>query len=335
MVADPAAEKYVEGKVTVSGDGPDGNPIPTLGEVGIRFKGFYGSLRMCLPGGGRSFACKKLSYKLNFKIANKTQTFFGLKRLQLHSGLHDISLMQEMLTYSLFREMGVATVRMTHCVLQLQVGDEVARAGVYMLTELLDGRFTDAYFRGGNGNLYKEAWPGFENAAEYDVRLRTNEDRLKTLGSEKTHAKFMEFSEKLALARDDFDLAVVMRLRGASSMLLALPRGRFLCSAGSRAVVARGSVLCPWTLRGRGVSVVIHIACHALGDGRRTASEFCFTGGHTQGRVTRFGRFLHVCAPVCPASQSYAVAPHIMVDEKSRSGATGVVWMFRTRRSNK
>ena len=41
-VEDPAQEEYVEGKVTVSGTGPDGkSPIGTIEGVGLRFKGFF------------------------------------------------------------------------------------------------------------------------------------------------------------------------------------------------------------------------------------------------------------------------------------------------------
>ena len=41
----------------------------------------------------------------------------------------------------------------------------------------MDGRFTETYFRpGGDGNLYKEAWPGFAEESTYRDALRTNED---------------------------------------------------------------------------------------------------------------------------------------------------------------
>ena len=125
---------------------------------------------------------------------DKTKTFFTLKRFQFHSSMHDMSLLRDALTYNLFREMGVPTVCSTHCVVMLKIGDELVRAGVYLVTELLDGRFTEAFYPGGDGNLYKEAWPGFATAADYDIRLRTNAAGLEEDqgGSEAFHSQFSD-----------------------------------------------------------------------------------------------------------------------------------------------
>ena len=125
--------------------------------VGIRFKGFFGSLRICLIGW---VTCNKLSYKLKFDYINPAQRFFGLKRLQLHASIGDPTMMRERLSYALFRESGIPTVRQTYSTVKRvsEAGGAGDHLGVHIVTEVLDGRFTDAFFKGnGNGNLYKEA----------------------------------------------------------------------------------------------------------------------------------------------------------------------------------
>lgn len=67
--------------------------------VGIRFKGFYGSLRQCLQSYPGSVQCSKLSYKLKFDHVDENQRFFGLKRLQLHASITDPTMVRERLTY--------------------------------------------------------------------------------------------------------------------------------------------------------------------------------------------------------------------------------------------
>ena len=75
------------------------------------------------------------------------QRFFGLKRLQLHASINDPTLMRERLSYSLFREFGVPTVRQTYCTVKRvgAEGDEGDHLGVHILTEVLDGRWTRAH----------------------------------------------------------------------------------------------------------------------------------------------------------------------------------------------
>ena len=164
-------EEYEIGSVRVAGLGEDGGVGEWTG-VGIRFKGFFGSLRQCLIPG---FAdCKKLSYKLKFDYVNADQRFFGLKRLQLHASINDESLMRERLAYSLFREMGVPTVRQTYATVTRTGAGSIGtdHLGVHLLTDVLDGRWTDATFRGGDGNLYKEAWPELNEGARDKKTVR-------------------------------------------------------------------------------------------------------------------------------------------------------------------
>jgi len=59
-------------------------------------------------------ACNKLSMKLKFHYRNHTQRFYGLKGMMLHASMSDKTMMREPLAYSIFREMGLPTVRQVH-----------------------------------------------------------------------------------------------------------------------------------------------------------------------------------------------------------------------------
>ena len=91
LVENPSAEEYVGGRVRLG-------ELGSWDNVGIRFKGYYGSLRMCNRGGvgGSAFgSCNKLSLKLKFNYVDKSQRFFGLKKVMLHASLTDTTLMRE------------------------------------------------------------------------------------------------------------------------------------------------------------------------------------------------------------------------------------------------
>ena len=121
----------------------DVGPLQT--GVGIRFKGFFGSLRMCLLS--MMGECSKLSYKLKFDHVDPDARFFGLKMLQLHAAGTDTSKMRERLTYGLFREMGVPAPRSSFSDVEITVGGSAnsgvkshsTTLGVHLLTEVIDG----------------------------------------------------------------------------------------------------------------------------------------------------------------------------------------------------
>ena len=52
--------------------------------------------------------------KLKFHYRNHTQRFYGLKGMMLHASMSDKTMMREPLAYSIFREMGLPTVRQVH-----------------------------------------------------------------------------------------------------------------------------------------------------------------------------------------------------------------------------
>ena len=152
--------------------------------------------------------CRKLSYKVKFDLFDKKQRFRGLKRILFHASLYDPTQgMREKLTYSMFREMGVPAPRQAwgdvRLVIKSQEFSTEYILGLHLITESIDSDFTKASFPGGEGNLYKEAWPGMDSRASYVAALRTNKKKAAV-------ARMLEFSEKLNNATDDFELVEVV-----------------------------------------------------------------------------------------------------------------------------
>lgn len=178
--ANPAAEKYVPGKLTYEGK--------DYGPVGIRYKGSVGSFVFCvaestpehptMTGGAKT--CPKISMKVSFNEYDSNGRFFGVKKLVFHSMNHDSSLMRERLGYWLFRQMGVAAPRAVHA--RLSINGKYQ--GLFLNVEEIDGRFTKSHFSDGEGNLYKEVWPTvtdglgtLPSAAKWQSGLQTNTDK--------------------------------------------------------------------------------------------------------------------------------------------------------------
>lgn len=193
--ADPAAEEYVEGRLTFEGE--------TISPVGIRYKGSVGawsgglsSFNPMAPSGHKIRT--KLSMKVKFNSYGPDKKFYGLNKLQFHSQNLDPSQMHERLGYWLFREMGVAAPRSVHA--RLVINGRYA--GLYALTEQIDGQFARHHFADGEGNVYKEVWPlnadgQAHSEATYLRALKTNEDTSPDVQIIKT------FAEELSAAPED------------------------------------------------------------------------------------------------------------------------------------
>jgi spore coat protein H len=177
---DARDEQYTEADLSAGGR--------LLGRVGLRFKGNLGTLVSCFADDGTP-RCEKLSMKLKFDEYVLDQRFFGLKRLNFNSMLFDDTLMHERLAYRVYREMGVVAPRSAHARLIINGEDW----GLFSLVEDVDGRFTDHHFDGGDGNLYKEAWPGNADEAVLSAALETNEELAE-------HSGFLQFQADLLAA---------------------------------------------------------------------------------------------------------------------------------------
>ena len=142
-----------------------------VGTVGLRFKGYYGSLYNCFDEQGEMI-CPRLSMKLKFSEYDPEQRFYGLKRLNFHAYRYDDSRIKERLAYDLYRAMGIVAPRAAWAV--LRVNGELQ--GLYGMVEQVDGRFTaDRWPDDPDGNLYKEIWPGLGDQAWIASGLKTNE----------------------------------------------------------------------------------------------------------------------------------------------------------------
>lgn len=162
--ANPLLEEYVRADLRWNG--------LAVAQIGVRFKGSVGSLRLCVDAQGNR-RCPKLSMKLDFSEYVPGQRFVGLHHLNLHAMMRDASLMKERLAYRLFRDAGVPAPRAAHARLTVNGEDQ----GLFVLVEAIDGEFIEDHFRaidGGEGNLYKEVWPMHTTAAPYVAALENN-----------------------------------------------------------------------------------------------------------------------------------------------------------------
>ena len=165
---------------------------------------------------GMAGKCRQLSYKLKFNHVNPDARFFGLKMLQLHAAGADPTKMRERLSYGLYREMGVPAPRSAFSTVVLNSGAEdntpSSRLGVHLLTEVIDGRFTEAYFDGGDRNLYKEVWPGTVGKFDGEVKESTFVDALRTNeGTGADASAMVMFTEAINAANNDYELAKVVK----------------------------------------------------------------------------------------------------------------------------
>ena len=144
----------------------------SIGTVGLRFKGSYGSLYGCFNAQGEMI-CPRLSMKIKVDKFIDGQRFFGLKRLAFNAYLHDDSRMKEKLAYDLFRAMGIVAPRSAWAVLRVN-GESL---GLFGMVEMVDGRFTaDRWPDNPDGNLYKELWPTHASDPQILAALETNEE---------------------------------------------------------------------------------------------------------------------------------------------------------------
>ena len=195
-------EEYVLADLAVDGE--------SLPNVGLRFKGGFGTLENCFDEDGAQI-CPKLSMKLKFDELDADQRLRGLKRLNFHSMLNDPSAMHDRLGYRMFREMGIAAPRATHA--RLVINGEYR--GLFSLVEEIDGRFADSRFSPGDGNLYKQCWPNSEDAAAYQECLETNEDIA-------DHSGMVEFAAALQGATPDTLASVVATYADTEQLLTYL-----------------------------------------------------------------------------------------------------------------
>jgi spore coat protein H len=194
-------EQYVPATLHFEGE--------TWSEIGIRYKGGYGSLFTCFNAQGERI-CDKLSIKLAFDEYDPEGRFYSLKKLNFHSMEADPSHMHDAVVYKLFRDQEVPAPRTAYA--RLLVNGELL--GLFAVVEQIDGRFTRARFPdGGEGNLYKEVWPQHTTEQPYLDALETNEDEAPTAD------KMVRFAQALAAAGEEGFAGVIESWMDADQLM--------------------------------------------------------------------------------------------------------------------
>jgi spore coat protein CotH len=187
----PALEEYVEAALIFEGD--------TISPVGVRYKGSIGAFAGCLsdpdwghPSGRK--ICEKLSMQIKINWNGRKERFFDLNKLQFHSQNYDKSQLRERLAYWTFAQMGVPSPRSVHA----RVIINKKYSGLYGLTEEIDNRFAEYFYKEGKGNIYKEVWP--VKASGETQPDNAFIEALKTNEEEQDIALIKEFGQAIAAA---------------------------------------------------------------------------------------------------------------------------------------
>ena len=187
--ANPVGEEYVEAALIFEGD--------TISPVGVRYKGSLGAYAGCLsdpdwghPSGQKT--CEKLSMQVKINWNDRKERFFDLNKLQFHAQNYDKSQLRERMAYWLFAQMGVPAPRSIHARLIINKN----YSGLYGLTEEIDNRFAEYFYKEGKGNIYKEVWPVKANGEiQSDIALI---EALKTNEEEQNINLIKEFGQAIA-----------------------------------------------------------------------------------------------------------------------------------------
>lgn len=174
----PPAFTYFSATVTIAGE--------TFSDVGIRKKGFLGSLNNDKP-----------SLKLKMHEFVPGQTISGLKRFTLNNAVQDPSYVNQCLGYDLFRAAGVPAPRCNFATVAVN-GQEL---GVYVHVEAVKKPFLRNHFGDDSGNLYEGTLSDFRDGWTATFDKKTNE--LVT-----DRADIAELSAALALDGDAMRAAV-------------------------------------------------------------------------------------------------------------------------------
>lgn len=146
---------YVEGTVTIEGE--------TIAQVGIRKKGFLGSLDEDKP-----------SLKLDFAEYVPGQRFSGLKKMTLNNDVQDPSHMDQCLGYGLFRAAGVPAPRCNYA----RVSVNGVPLGIYTHVEGATKPMLSRHFADDGGNLYEGTLSDFRDGWMDTFERKTNEADL-------------------------------------------------------------------------------------------------------------------------------------------------------------
>ncbi len=152
---------YLAAKVNIDGH--------TLDSIGVRLRG--------KSSYGYATEFKK-PFKLDLNEFVNGQHYNGIKKVNLHNGACDPSMLRDFIAYDVMRTAGVKAPRVAHCKLYI---NEIYW-GVYTMIEQIDKTFVEDNFSSGKGDLYKNndwsslEWLGSEVAPYQEIfEKKTNE----------------------------------------------------------------------------------------------------------------------------------------------------------------
>lgn len=105
--------------------------------------------------GNTSRSKQKKSFRISFNTFVKGGEFHGMEEMNVNGEVNDPSMVRSKLSWTLFRKLGVPSVRSNHVL--LYINSEFY--GVYINTEHIDENFIRARFETNDGNLYKCTYP--------------------------------------------------------------------------------------------------------------------------------------------------------------------------------
>ncbi|HEX4355656.1 MAG TPA: CotH kinase family protein, partial [Polyangiales bacterium] len=183
--ANPAAEAWVPATLQFEGK--------SYGPYEVRYKGSAGSFMYpCTMGAAGGPKYGKCSIKLGFNEVDSSARFFGLKKVNLHAMNPDASMLRERLAYKMFRDNGVPAPRVAHA--RVLINGQLE--GLFALVEEIDELFTRGRFsEGGQGNLYKEIWPLYDDPMRYVTALENN-------SSHPDVSRMVDFKQAVATSAD-------------------------------------------------------------------------------------------------------------------------------------
>ncbi|MHC4605957.1 MAG: CotH kinase family protein [Planctomycetota bacterium] len=119
----------------------------TYEKVGVRFKG-----RVSLQHAGL-----KKPFKVKFDKFEPKQRFHGIKKLSLHNGFKDPTIMRETLGYEIFRAAGCPASRTSHVRVFVTVPElyDMEYFGLYISVEAVTKDYLKDRFRDASGTLYE------------------------------------------------------------------------------------------------------------------------------------------------------------------------------------
>lgn len=134
----------------------------TYTEAGFTFEGeSYGVVGVRLKGSGTYEPInQKPSFKVKFGFDGSETRLHGIRRITLHNGKYDPSLLKEHLVLTAFEELGLPASRSGFA--RVYVNDEYY--GVYVLVETKDELFADAHYEDGSGALWEASSCDFDDA---------------------------------------------------------------------------------------------------------------------------------------------------------------------------